>query len=83
MPRRSLLVLLLVVSAIAFVLGVSIERSSADTHAEPAPAAESGEVGEGSAEHAEEAGADEGHAAGALAVRMRRFVSATGDGALA
>jgi hypothetical protein len=59
MPWRSLLVVLLVVSTVAFVLGVSIERSSADTHAESAPAAESGEAGEGSAEHAEEAG--EGH----------------------
>jgi hypothetical protein len=62
MPWRSLLVVLLVVSTVAFVVGVSIERSSADTHAESAPAAESGEAGEGSAEHAEEAGADEGHA---------------------
>jgi hypothetical protein len=55
MPWRSLLVALLVVSTVAFVVGVSIERSSADTHAEPAPAADSGEAGERGAEHAEEA----------------------------
>jgi hypothetical protein len=51
--RRTLLVALLVVSTAAFVVGVSIERSSAETHTEPAPSAESGEAGEGGAEHAE------------------------------
>jgi hypothetical protein len=61
MPRRSLLVALLVVSTAAFVVGVSLECSSADTHREPVAAAEGGEAGEGSAEHAEEAGAHEGH----------------------
>jgi hypothetical protein len=62
MARRALLVALLVASTVAFVVGVSIERSSADTHAEPAAATQGGEGGESSAEHAAEAGADEGHA---------------------
>jgi hypothetical protein len=51
MARRTLLVALLVASTAAFVVGVSIERSSADTH-----------TSEGGAEHAEDAGADDGHA---------------------
>jgi hypothetical protein len=62
MARRALLVALLVASTAAFVVGVSIERSSADTHTEPAAATQGGEAGESSAEHAGETGADERHA---------------------
>jgi hypothetical protein len=58
MPRRTLLVALLVASTLAFVVGVSIERSSADTHPEPAATAQGGEAGESSAEHAEEGNAE-------------------------
>jgi hypothetical protein len=64
MSRRSLLVALLVGSTAAFVIGVSVERSSADTHTEPAPAAHAGEAGESSGEHAAEEGASEGHVEG-------------------
>jgi hypothetical protein len=54
MARRTLLVAPLVGSTVAFAVGVSIERASADTPTEPAHAAESGEAGESSAEHAAE-----------------------------
>jgi hypothetical protein len=64
MARRTLLAALLVASTAAFVVGVSIERSSADTHTESAPASQGGEAGESSAEHAEEAGAEERHQEG-------------------
>jgi hypothetical protein len=52
MARRTLLVALLIASTAAFVVGVGVERSSADKHTEPARASESGEAGEGHAEAA-------------------------------
>jgi hypothetical protein len=54
MNRRSLLVALLVVSTGAFVVGVSVERSSGDSHDEPAAAAESNEAAKSGEAHAEE-----------------------------
>lgn len=62
MARRTVLVALLVFSTAAFVVGVSIERSSTDTHPESGPASRGVETREGSAKHVDEAGADEGHA---------------------
>jgi hypothetical protein len=59
MGPRVLLTALLVVATAAFVIGVSIERSSGDEHAEQAPAVESGEPG--GAGHDE--GAESGEAA--------------------
>jgi hypothetical protein len=67
MARRTLLVALLVFSTAAFVVGVSMERSSADTHPESGPASRGAETREGSAKHADEAGADEGDAEAAQA----------------
>jgi hypothetical protein len=58
MNRRLVLVALLVVSTAAFVVGVSVERSSGDSHDEPAAAPESSEPAESGEEHAEE-GAEE------------------------
>jgi hypothetical protein len=61
MNRRSLLVALLVVSTAAFVVGVSDERSSGDSHPEPAAAAESSEASEtGEEAHGDEAAAEAG-----------------------
>jgi hypothetical protein len=59
MTLRALLVALLVASTVAFVVGVSIERSSADNHGEPAAHAEAGEATEGADEHAGETGVGE------------------------
>jgi hypothetical protein len=53
MNRRSLLVALLAVAAAAFVVGVSLERSSGDSHEEPAAAAATSEAA-GSGEHGDE-----------------------------
>ena len=73
MNARALLVALLVLSTVGFVVGVSVEKSSADSHDEPAATATgSGEAGEGgeaqsgggaeSAEqHASEAAGEEAH----------------------
>jgi hypothetical protein len=54
MNRRLLLVVLLVVSTAAFVVGVSVERSSGDSHDEPAATAASREAAESGEEHADE-----------------------------
>jgi hypothetical protein len=54
MNRRLLLVVLLVVSTAAFVVGVSVERSSGDSHDEPAATAESGEAADSGEEPADE-----------------------------
>jgi len=60
MQSRALLVLLVVVATALFIVGVSVEKSSGDTHDEPsATAAEqggAGETGEGSAGETGEAG---------------------------
>ena len=58
MNRRLVLVGLLVVSTAAFVVGVSVERSSGDTHDEPATA-ESSDAAESGKEHAEEEAGEE------------------------
>jgi hypothetical protein len=64
MNRRSLLGALLVVSTAAFVGGVSVERSSDDSHAEPVAATESSEAAESGEEHADEGADDEAAEAG-------------------
>ncbi len=65
MNARALLVALLALSTVGFVVGVSVEKSSADSHDEAAPTAtESGEAAEGGEAHAGE-GAE--HATGEAA----------------
>jgi hypothetical protein len=54
MDRRVVLVALLVLSTVAFVVGVSVERSAGDSHDEPA--AEASEAAERGDEHADEEG---------------------------
>jgi hypothetical protein len=46
MNARTLLVALLVIATAAFVVGVSLERSSGDTHDQATSSAESREAGE-------------------------------------
>lgn len=60
MTTRMALVTFMLVSTIAFVIGVSVERSEGEIHPEAPAAAEAGEAG---AEHTgEEAGSEETHA---------------------
>jgi hypothetical protein len=62
MTPRALLVALLVTSTVAFVVGVSIERSSGDEHDEQPAAAGSSEAAEGGDEHAAESEGEPGAA---------------------
>ena len=70
MNARALLVALLVLSTVGFVVGVSVEKSSADSHDEPAATttgsgeggeAQSGGGAESAEQHASEAAGEEAH----------------------
>jgi hypothetical protein len=67
MNRRLVLVVLLVASTAAFVVGVSVERSSGDSHDEPSGAAELSEPAESGEQHAEEEAEEEPSQTGAEA----------------